>query len=99
MICEILELAQYELREAVRYYDSIDIELGDRFSNEFYDTVERICLNPDAWEIQSQNSRRAILKGFPYAILYSKKDDRILIHCVMHMHRNPDSWKKRIDDS
>lgn len=39
---------------------------------------------------------RALVKRYPYGILYSVEKDRIYIVAVMNLSRNPEYWKKRM---
>jgi len=41
--------------------------------------------------------RRCLTNRFPYGILYSIESDRIFILAVMHLHRDPDYWKHRME--
>jgi len=36
---------------------------------------------------------------FPYGILYSLLDQDIVVVAVMHLHRKPDYWEKRVTES
>jgi len=41
--------------------------------------------------------RRAMLHGFPYAVMYTVSDEQILIVGCRHARRNPAEWTKRRD--
>lgn len=88
--------AQQELEAALAYYDAISPDLGDAFLTEVEQTIERIIGFPDAWATLSANTRRCRVSGFPYGIIYQKKEPNILIVAVMHLQRQPDYWVERI---
>ena len=87
--------AEREFKEAVDYYNRELPGLGFEFALEITNTVERIKKNPEAWAKLSTRSRRCIAKRFPYGIIYQICASCIVIVSIMHLHRHPDSWKKR----
>ncbi|MDM8523210.1 hypothetical protein QUF80_07555 [Desulfococcaceae bacterium HSG8] len=58
--------------------------------------VERIRFMPEAWAKIGRRTRRCLVKGFPYALLYIPESDEILVTAVAHLHRNPEYYKDRI---
>jgi toxin ParE2 len=85
--------AQYELDEAIDYYNAQVPNLGQAFLLEILASLDRVCLWPDAWHSVSKNTRRCQLKRFPYGIIYSKIDNVILVIAVGHLHRSPEYWR------
>ena len=94
-IC-FISLANNELDEAVRYYDHQLPGLGFRFFQEVSAAIDRIRFMPEAWTKIGERTRRCILKGFPYALLYIIEPSEILITAVANLHRNPDHYTDRI---
>ena len=88
--------ANIELEEAVKYYDHQFAGLGFRFFQEVEAAIDRIKFMPDAWTKIGERTRRCILKGFPYALLYVIEPEEILITAVANLHRDPDHFKDRI---
>jgi len=89
--------AARELDEAVRYYDHQLPGLGYRFFQETAAAVERILFMPEAWPKVGEGTRRCMLKGFPYALLYVREEQEILITAVAHLHRDPKYYRDRIE--
>lgn len=87
--------AEIEFNEAISYYDEIEVELGDDFTDEVYSAVERIVAFPKAWPVLEGDIRRSLVRRFPYGILYSEEPGGIYIISVMHLNRSPDYWKHR----
>jgi len=94
MQVKFLQPAQYELDEAVDYYNAQAPDLGQAFLLEVLAGLERICQYPDAWHQIATNTRRCQLKRFPYGIIYSKIDSVILVVAIGHLHRSPEYWQK-----
>jgi hypothetical protein len=57
--------ANYELDEAVKYYDHQLPGLGFRFFQEVDAAIKRIKFMPEAWTKIGKRTRRCMLKGFP----------------------------------
>jgi hypothetical protein len=55
-----------------------------------------IIEKPEQWKLLEKDVRRCLTRVFPYAVLYTIEPDYILIVAVMHCHREPGYWKKRI---
>ncbi len=88
--------AEKELNEAIDYYEDIEPGLGYDFALEVYSTISRLVDFPKAWGILEGDVRRSLLRRFPYGVLYSEENDEIFIVAVMHLHRKPGYWKRRI---
>lgn len=92
MQVRFLQPAQYELDDAIDYYNAQMPSLGQAFLLEILTSLDRLCLWPNAWHSVSKSTRRCQLKRFPYGIIYSKVDDVILVLAIGHLHRNPEYW-------
>jgi plasmid stabilization system protein ParE len=95
MNVRLLEIACIELEDAVAHYNSECPGLGYEFADEVMRTIRRIVEHPTAWHTLSARTRRCITHRFPYGVVYQMRDEELLIVSVMHLHRHPDSWKKR----
>ena len=51
---------------------------------------------PEAWTKIGEQTRRCLIKGFPYALYYVAEPDEVLITAVAHLHRDPEHYSKRI---
>jgi plasmid stabilization system protein ParE len=95
MVVKFLVPTQAELAEAVAYYDSQESGLGSKFAEEVKRTIERILQYPQAWSLLSRRTRRCRTNKFPYGIIYQIRGDVVLIVAVMHLHREPTTWKRK----
>lgn len=89
--------AETEFLQAIEYYEGCEIGLGYDFAVETYAAIERTAAHPKAWPIIEENIRRSLVRRFPYGILYAEESERLFILAVMHLHRDPDYWKHRIE--
>lgn len=91
-----LDLAQAEFDEAVVYYNSELPGLGDDFLVQVLKALDRIKQFPKAWHPYTKNTRRCLVRRFPYGVVYQILKDEILIVAIQNLHRRPDYWHDRI---
>jgi plasmid stabilization system protein ParE len=96
MNIRFLDAAEWELDEAIAYYNSEAAGLGDKFLLEVLATIERIRNYPSAWQPLSENTRRCRLRRYPYGIIYQVDDEGVLVIAVTHLHRHPEHWRTRV---
>jgi len=98
MKIEFLEFAQYELDDAVEYYNQQRNDLGSEFLSEVVDSLSRIAEYPNAWQQLTDRTRRCLIHRFPYGIIYQNRNDVILVVAVSNLHRKPEHWQSRIEN-
>src|SRR4051812_33451870 len=94
----LLEPAEENLEEIFDYYETRRPGWGDVLLTEFRRAVDRILQFPHGWHPLNDNYRRCELHRFPYGMVYLIDEQRqeIRVQCVMHLHRDPDEWRKHI---
>jgi len=95
MEVKFLPLAQKELDDTFEYYEYEQKNLGYRFIHEVLHSIELIKYYPKGWHPMTQNSRRCLIKNFPYGIIYQEKENYILIIAIANLHRKPNYWINR----
>ncbi len=98
MKLEFLEIAQKELDDSFEYYEFQQKKLGHRFIDEVKNSIERIVFFPHTWQKLTKNTRRCLVKNFPYGIIYKIYNKKIIIIAVANLHRKPNYWKDRTED-
>jgi plasmid stabilization system protein ParE len=88
--------AKDEFLEAITYYNNQSEGLGYEFAAEVKRTLERIVQYPDAWFKLSSRTQRCRTNRFPYGVIYQVREKSLLIVAVMHLSREPKSWKLRL---
>lgn len=84
-----LPSASMELLEAQHWYDRQVPHLGDRFNSAVADIVARIGRNPQQFPIVRTDMRRALLRTFPYALIFKVEADAIYVVACPHTSRDP----------
>lgn len=96
MNIEVLELARQEFDEAFVRYEAQSPGLGEEFRNAVYLQVKKIRAHPDAWMLVRPGIRKCLGHQFPYAVVYQRSEDGLLILALAHKKRAPMYWADRI---
>jgi plasmid stabilization system protein ParE len=88
--------AEEEFLGAIDWYEEHEENLGLDFAREVYAAIGRAAEHPSAWPVLQGEVRRCQTRRFPYGLLYSEEPDGIFILAVMHLHRDPGYWKRRL---
>ena len=92
----ILDVARLEFNEAKEFYEIEQTGLGAKFENEIKNGILRIRQYPQAWPPESKETRRYLVRKFPYKIIYSLQENNIVVLAFAHLHRKPNYWVDRI---
>ena len=93
------QLASDDLTEILGWYKEQNVEgLHKRFIEALSIVLKRLENNPQANPIVHNNVRQALLKKFPYKILYTFDNAlvEVLIIAVIHQKRDPKIWQGRV---
>ncbi|MCX5811246.1 MAG: type II toxin-antitoxin system RelE/ParE family toxin [Proteobacteria bacterium] len=96
MKIRFLTPAQWEVNDAVQWYNDQKIGLGIEFLDELDMTVRRIAAFPESYREIEQGLRRCLLSRFPYVLIYGIDKKTIIIVAVAHLHREPRYWIERL---
>lgn len=79
-----------ELAEIRDFYNERSPHLGDDFINEFERQVLRIAAMPTRWMTVRGDTRRALMKRFPYLILFRFVSESVIrVTVIKHERRHP----------
>jgi plasmid stabilization system protein ParE len=87
--------ARLEFFAEVRYYNAEQPGLGLRFSKAVEDCVTRTLAFPLTGSPGPAGTRRMFVKGFPFAVVYRREDDEVVIFALAHHRRAPGYWQAR----
>ena len=65
--------ASRELDQAADFYDFQQLGLGTTFLDAVQDALLAVANNPDAFPILLGETRKRVVSGFPYSIMYSRR--------------------------
>ena len=88
--------ADAELTEARQWYSHYRQDLDLEFMQCIDDVLARVVRNPHFFPIVYGNLRRAVVRRFPFAVLYEVNANEIQVIAVFHSRRNPEVWKSRV---
>ena len=88
--------AEAEIGDAYAWYESQQSGLGERFLEEMSRCISAIERQPLRFQKVHAESRRALLRRFPYAVFFVAAQDHVAVIAAMHMARDPASWQARI---
>jgi hypothetical protein len=57
--------------------------------------VARIAENPLLFQEREMGTRVAMVERLPYGVYFIDEADKITLFGVLHLHRDPDTWKQR----
>ena len=96
MNIRFLASAQAELLAAITFYAEITPELGARFEQATAKAVRAAATHPERGAPRSSNTRRWMLEGFPFGVIYREGVSEILVIAVAHQRKKPEFWARRI---
>ncbi len=85
-----------EVAVAIEYVEAQRHGYGDRLRRSLEQTLANIELFPESVQIREGTARLAVLRDFPYNVVYRIKDDELLVVAFLHGHRDPDHWRKSV---
>lgn len=87
-----------DIREVSQWYNKRKAGLGLQFVKRIKEVTAYIQENPNMAQIRFEDIRVAVVKQFPYTIHYKIKEElkTVLIHAILHDHRDPRVWSERI---
>ena len=87
--------AELEIFEAALRYERERAGLGFRFEAQVNAVFARLIENPLQFPEIEEGARRALVRDFPYGVFFTMDADLMTVLAVLHLHRHPDTWKRR----
>ncbi len=88
--------ARAELIDALDWYENEAPGLGRRFRMAVDAVIERMSANPRQFHVVYKSIRRALLRRFPYALMFViEVDGTLTVIACFHASRDPVHWQKR----
>lgn len=87
--------AEADIEDAATWYDRQRKGLGQEFLDDVLVAVDTISENPNIYPVVYRQTRRAVVRRFPFGIFYRVDEGSVVVPAVMHGSRHPRRWKKR----
>jgi plasmid stabilization system protein ParE len=89
--------ARLEMIDAQDWYESEAQGLGRSFRAAVDSVVQRISVNPYHFPVVYKDVRRALLRRFPYSMMFViEADETLTVIACFHGSRDPLRWQRRI---
>ncbi|RZN09395.1 type II toxin-antitoxin system RelE/ParE family toxin [Bradyrhizobium genosp. SA-3] len=89
------QAARADLADAVNWYDTHAPHVVPQFRDALRSALIRIAENPKQFPPALKNTRRALLRRFPYILVFREMHDAVYVVAVFHTSRDPLIWKRR----
>jgi len=87
--------ARADVTDAFAWYEQQRVGLGSEFLAELARVLTAIEQHPEHNAIVRGQTRRALVRRFPYGVFYVIDRDEIAVTAVMHGRRDPLRWQSR----
>ncbi|MBI3990030.1 MAG: type II toxin-antitoxin system RelE/ParE family toxin [candidate division NC10 bacterium] len=87
--------AAADVEEAYRWYEERRAGLGEEFLTAVQGTWESIMTNPELYPVVHRQTRRALLRRFPYGLYYRVVQGQVVVVACMHTSRDSRRWQSR----
>jgi toxin ParE1/3/4 len=87
---------QDDLVATYDWYEAQRVGLGEDFLDCLDACFERIRRTPELCAVAFESYRRALVRRFPYAVIYEANATAITIYGVFHTSRDSDTWRLRL---
>ena len=87
--------AAADVEDAYRWYETQQIGLGDGFLDGVRAALEAIEAAPESYAVVHRDTRRALLRRFPYGLYYRIIANQVIVVACFHAKRDPRRWRVR----
>lgn len=87
--------ARTEFDEAADWYEQQQAGLGIDFIACVQEVLDRIATTPEFHGVVYRDVRRAVVRRFPYSVMYRVEPGQVLVIAVFHSRRDPSIWQSR----
>ena len=87
--------AAADIEEAFLWYERQQAGLGEEFLTAVQSALENIAAHPIRYPVVHRETRRVLLRRFPYGIYYRVYGKLVVVVACMHGRRDPKRWRSR----
>ena len=70
--------------------------LGKRFRRAAEAVFLKAGETPEHGKTGVGGTRRMLVKGFPFSVVYLESENEVMVYAVAHLSRSPDYWMGRV---
>ena len=87
--------AAADIEEAFLWYERQRAGLGNEFLAAVESTLDDVVADPTRYPAIHRDTKRVLVRRFPYAVLYRVYDEVVVVVAYMHGRRDPRRWRSR----
>ncbi len=87
--------AREDILEGYKWYEEQREGLGEEFLDNLDATTDNIKEYPLHYQVQHKEQRAALLRRFPYKVIYFIDKEQVVVQAVIRMSRDPQIWQSR----
>jgi plasmid stabilization system protein ParE len=87
--------AAADIERAYAWYENERPGLGDEFLVQVNATAQLVLETPVAYPVVIRQTRRALVRRFPYGLFYRILGDTVVFVACFHTQRDPSIWARR----
>lgn len=91
----VLPKAEDDIDQIMDWYEDESGKLSLRFAEDLDKTFQKLKRNARFCFNIENGIRRASLTKFPYFIIFTIEGNNVIVHTIIHQHRDPEEWQKR----
>ncbi|MES3040610.1 MAG: type II toxin-antitoxin system RelE/ParE family toxin [Pseudomonadota bacterium] len=95
-VVRFLPDAETELLHEVAYYSAAGAGVGIRFQVMVEAATQLAVQHPLGGSPYPHGTRAALVKGFPFSVIYRASETELLIVAIAPHRRRPNYWKSRV---
>ena len=90
--------AEADILDAALWYEQRAPGLGTEFLRALDVALAEVVRMPERFPVVYGESRRALLRRFPYALYFVASPDQVSVVACMHARRDPRRWEERVGE-
>jgi plasmid stabilization system protein ParE len=89
------ESAAEEMETALAWYETRSPKAADRLFQELTGLLDQIAGSPQTFAFTESGHRRAVLRRYPFIVIFVERPKYIYVLAVAHAKRRPGYWRNR----
>ena len=88
--------AEDDSYQGYAWYESRRVGLGREFITAVDACLQSIRRNPKLYQTIYKNYRRAVVRRFPFSVIYEETDSAVMVYAIFDGRQDPQKWQKRV---